>query len=358
MEGHRGRFMGEPTVSAMGLRRVGLLVLLRRAWAFDVALTLVGVLMLLTLAVTVAGVLLDPRAITGAPAWLKPAKFAVSISIYTFTFLWLLTYVRGRRRLVKLVAGVTAVALATEEAIIVGQVVRGTTSHFNVGTPLDGALWRAMGILVVLVFVANLVVAVLLLIQNFPDPAFAWALRLGVFVSLVGMGLAFLMTLPTSAQIAAAEAGGEMPIAGAHSVGVEDGGPGLPVVGWSTTGGDLRVAHFAGLHALQAMPLVGFLVAGLWAGRLGVRHRVALVWTAGLAYLGLVLLLAWQALRGQPLIAPDAATLAALAAICVAGVGSAVAVMLHARGVGEIQVRQEMSDRSSTHQERKVRIWR
>ncbi len=81
-------------------------------------------------------------------------------------------------------------------------------------------------------------------------------------------------------------------------MGAEDGGPGLPVVGWSTTGGDLRVAHFFGLHALQVMPLLGFLLGGLRAAWLGVRHRLALVWAAGFAYLGLVLLLAWQALRG------------------------------------------------------------
>lgn len=125
--------------------------LLRRAWTYSRPLTLVGVAMLLTLAVTLVGLLLDPRVITGAPAWLKPAKFAVSISIYCFTLLWLLTFVQGRPRLVKLVAWVTAVGLALEEVIIVVQVARGTTSHFNVGTALDGALWSAMGFIVVVV---------------------------------------------------------------------------------------------------------------------------------------------------------------------------------------------------------------
>ena len=307
------------------------LVLLRRAWGSNRPLTFVGVLMLVTLMGALVGLLVDPRAITGAPAWLKPAKFAVSISIYNFTFLWLLTYVRGRRRIVKLVAGVTAVALAFEEAIICAQVVRGTTSHFNFGTPLDGALFSTMGLLVVLVFAANLVVAILLLLQRLPDPAFAWALRLGIILSLVGMGVAFLMTVPTPAQLAAAETGEAMPIVGAHSVGVEDGGPGLPVVGWSTSGGDLRAAHFFGLHALQVMPLLGFLIAGSRANWLGMRHRVALVWVVGLAYLGLVLLLAWQALRGQPVVSPDALTLGTLCVIIVAAGGVASAVVLRAR---------------------------
>ncbi len=79
-------------------------------------------------------------------------------------------------------------------------------------------------------------------------------------------------------------------------------------------GGDLRVPHFFGLHALQVLPLIGGLLALDWTRRrLSERQRLALVWTAGLGYLGLVLLLTWQALRGQSIVAPDALTLAAFA---------------------------------------------
>jgi len=211
----------------------------------------------------------------------------------------------------------------------------GTTSHFNISTPVSAAVWATMGLSVVLVWVANLLTIVLLLIQRLPYPAFAWALRLGLIVSFVGMGLAFLMTTPTPEQIQAAGVDGEMPIAGAHSVGVEDGGPGLPITNWSTTGGDLRVAHFFGLHALQALPLFGFLIASFGPGWLRSSHRVVLVWVAGLFYLGLVLLLAWQALRGQPVVSPDALTLGALLALLAAAGAVASAVVIRARRTRE-----------------------
>jgi hypothetical protein len=304
------------------------LTLLRRAWALNAPLTLLGVVMVGTLLAALVGLVLDHRVITGAPAWLKPAKFAISVTIYCFTFVYLLKFVQGHRRLVAFVANATALALLVEMVIIVGQVIRGTTSHFNVSTPLDSALWSAMAGFITLTWTMALILGVLLLRQRMPDPVWAWAIRLSVLLALVGMGVAFLMTSPTAAQLAGARAGKGMPIVGAHTVGVADGGPGLLLLGWSTVGGDLRVPHFFGLHGLQLMLILGFLLT-LPAARatLSVGQRVALVWTAALGYLGLIGLLTSQALRGQSLIAPDGLTLAAGGAL-VAAVALATALIL------------------------------
>jgi hypothetical protein len=304
---------------------------LRRAWRIDKPLTLVGVAMIITLVVALVGLVVDPTVITGAPAWLKPAKFAISVAIYSFTFLWLLTFIQGRARLVRAVATITAVMFAIEMVVIIEAAVAGTTSHFNVSTPWHAALWSTMGMAIVIVWVANLVVGVALLRQQLPDRAFAWSLRLGVLGSAIGMGVAFFMTAPTAAQLTGARATGNLPISGAHSVGLADGGPGLPVLGWSTVGGDLRVGHFIGLHALQALPILGFLVTRYAPAWLRPADRLRIVVTGGAAYIAIVLLATWQALRAQPLIHPDALTLATLAVILAAAAGVTAGTLRAAR---------------------------
>ena len=278
---------------------------LRTASAVNAPLLIVGVGSSLLLAATVVGLLVDPRAITGAPAWLKPAKFAVSIAIYSFTLLWLLARVRGHARLVRLVSYGTALGFLVEIVAIVGQVVRGRASHFNVATPLDAFIFARMRDAIVLVFLLACLAAILLLRQRLTDPALAAALRGGLGLALVGMAVAVLMTVPTPPTSAAFGAGQ----AGAHGVGVADGGPGLPIVGWSTVGGDLRVAHFVGLHALQLLPLLAWTLGRRPFAALGTGGRLAIVRIAGWGYLGLLLLLAWQALRGQAVTAPDAPTI-------------------------------------------------
>ncbi len=304
---------------------------LARAWAANRSLTLLGVLMLVALAVALGGLLVDPRQITSAPAWLKPFKFAVSIAIYSFTLLWMLSFVQGRRWLVRTVSVATLLAFMIEMIVIITQVLRGTLSHYNAASAFDEMLFSAMGLFVLLIWAMNLVAAVLLVRQRLPDPAFAWALRLGLLLTLVGGATGALMTQPTAAQQTALDAD-QRGLIGAHSVGVADGGPGMPITGWSLTGGDLRIGHFVGLHALQALPIVGWLLTRRRSRRLGNRHRVALVALAGLGYLGLIVLLIWQALRGQPLLAPDPTTLLALTALVSTTVLPAIAILAHGRG--------------------------
>ncbi|MEU8110826.1 hypothetical protein [Micromonospora sp. NPDC048947] len=260
--------------------------------------------------VAVVGILVDPRVLTGAPIWLKPFKFAVSFVLYGATLAWMLSLLPRRSRAVERAVVVIVAVAVVENAWIVGQVIRGQTSHFNDTTPLNTALFAAMGAAIMVLFFAHLVIGIVVLIQRIPDRVAATAVGWGLGLSLLGMLAAVPMALPMQDP-------GIEGIGGAHSVGVPDGGPGLPVVGWSTTGGDLRIGHFVGLHALQALPILAILLSR-FATRLDERTRARLLVVAGGAYGVLTVLLTWQALREQPLLRPDAVTLAALAALVVA----------------------------------------
>jgi hypothetical protein len=291
--------------------------MIRTLWRTSRPLTAVGLTMLVMLGVFGVGLFVDPRTITGVPAWLKPAKFAISTAIYSLTLAWVFEALPTWRRTRTLVGWTTAVVFAIEVAIIAAQAWRGTTSHFNVSTPLNAVLFGVMGTLIVVQTVASAAVALALWREHgFRDQAMGWAMRLGMTLTIVGASTGGLMTRPTAAQLEQAQATHVMTVAGAHTVGAPDGGPGLPGTGWSTAHGDVRVPHFIGLHALQVLPL---LVVALRRRAWPARARVRAVIGAAVLYAGLYVTLLTQALRGQPLLQPDALTLMMAAAVAVLG---------------------------------------
>ncbi|MCB0133324.1 MAG: hypothetical protein KDD78_20815, partial [Caldilineaceae bacterium] len=143
-------------------------------------LTFTTILYVLLIPLPLIGMLLDPKVITGVNGWIKPLKFLISAAVYNATFLWLLTYVHGRRRLVRIVATGTGLLLLVEIVLITLQVFRNTTSHFNVSTPLDAAIFSTMGTAITLLAIMNLMLAIVLMRQRMDNRVFAWGLRLGV----------------------------------------------------------------------------------------------------------------------------------------------------------------------------------
>lgn len=275
------------------------------------------------------GLLADDRILAGAAIWAKPFKFAISFVVYALGLAWMLTLVTRGRRTGWWAGTVVALTGLAEMVIITGQVVRGKRSHFNVATHLDALLFRIMGVSVAFLWAAMLLIAILLLRARIADRASAAAIRAGVFLALAGAGLGFLMTLPTPGQ-RAADRHGTADVIGAHTVGAPDGGPSMPLTGWSTTGGDLRIPHFVGMHALQVLPLFLLALAALatHVPRLrDPRVRLRLVLVASGAYAALIALVLWQALRGQPLIHPDGATLACAALIALSTAAGAYAAL-------------------------------
>lgn len=249
-------------------------------------LALLGWLHLAALAVVVLLVApFDTRTILGLNPWVKPAKFLISIAAYVWTLAWFTRYVSSYRRSVRLVSWGTAVVFVGEMACIITQAARGVTSHFNSQTPFDDAVFSVMGFLI---SVNTLLVLLMLLLflrpSERPTPAYLWGIRAGLLLFFLGSLEGVVMIMNS-----------------AHTVGAPDGGPGLPVVNWSTRSGDLRVAHFLTFHALQLLPLAGFALSRYkpdWPDR----RRVACVLTLAVVYAAGVSLVFWQALNGRPLL--------------------------------------------------------
>lgn len=279
--------------------------------------------------VSAVGLAVDDRILVGVPIWTKPFKFSVSLVAYTLSLAWMISLLPTTHRAHRVgwwAGTVVAVSLTIEMVLITLQVVRGTQSHFNHATPFDNAVFQIMGASIAILWLSALVIAVLLLRARILDRATAWAVRLSSLIALAGAAVGFLMVRPTPEQLAVDEA----PITGSHSVGVPDGGPSMPLTGWSTTGGDLRIPHFFGMHALQLLPLLLLVLAALaprFARLADERVRLRLTLTAAGTYAATFVLLTWQALRGQALFSPDAVTLAATGAIVLLG-GAATALSL------------------------------
>lgn len=81
--------------------------------------------------VSAVGIFADPRVLTGVPIWLKPFKFSVSFVLYGATLAWMLSLLPRRSRVAEWAGMVIVATSLAEMVVIVGQVLRGTTSHYN-----------------------------------------------------------------------------------------------------------------------------------------------------------------------------------------------------------------------------------
>jgi len=183
--------------------------------------------------------------VLGVNAWIKPMKFFFSIWIFCWTMGWFLVYLINKRR-VRIYTWAVVIVMIIEQVIITWQAANGRLSHFNITTPLYQSLFMIMGIAIATLTAWTGVIGYYFFKQkqfDIPMP-YVWGIRLGIVVFVI---FAF--------------EGGIMASHLSHTVGAPDGGPGLPILNWSRLYGDLRVAHFIGIHSLQILPLFGYFIA-------------------------------------------------------------------------------------------------
>ena len=225
----------------------------------------------------------DHRTILGINPWIKPLKFDISVAIMLVTLAAILSGLQGFDAARRWIGAGVGIALCLENGIISLQSFRGVRSHMNYSTPLDASLYAMMGVLIListLLFAWTLGLTVL--DPTRWPPAVAWGVRLGLVTLLAGSVEGVLMV-----------------VHGGHTVGADDARSGLPLLNWSRDHGDLRIAHFFALHALQAFPLLGWLLSRT---SLPVRPQLALTCIGAALYLGAGWLLFHQAMAGRPLL--------------------------------------------------------
>lgn len=244
------------------------------------------------LVVCAVAYLFDVRTVNDINVWIKPNKFNSSLLMQLLTVLWLWQLVEPAKRATKFAVrlmATLAISGLIEIFYIAFQSARGRASHFNNQTAWEafmytGVMGSAAVVLVVTTSIAGYWIWKYASAEAREHQGLYWGAVLGLFLG----GMATLIT-------ASALASGQIAGPGHWVGGVRSDIGGLPILGWSTTGGDLRVPHFFATHLMQALPL-----AGLFADKLFPSVAKLLVWLASAAGLAIVVLTFLQAVSGRP----------------------------------------------------------
>lgn len=210
----------------------------------------------------------------GVNAWYKPFKFAFSTFLFAWAMGWYCYYLPGFN--IKLFNWSVIILLGFEIVYIALQAGKGQLSHYNLSTPVYATLYSLMALAATAVTLYTAYIGLLFFTQSFPTLPmyYVWSIRLGMLLFVVFSFEGFLMGSKLT-----------------HTIGGPDGGPGIPLLNWSTRYGDPRIAHFIGMHALQVLPLVSFYLLK--------NTRATQVFAALYGLLALLVLV--QALKGKPL---------------------------------------------------------
>jgi hypothetical protein len=251
----------------------------------------IGLALLIISIPTWALTLLDSRQLQGVSVWLKPFKFQVSTGVYLLTLAWFMVSLPAealRTKKARYIVWGAVISGLFEVAYITVQGSLGLASHYNLSSRLFANMYTLMGIGAVVLASASLVLGIL--IARNKAYALPPALKLAIVLGLI---LTFVMGTGYGGYLSAQRAG--------HWVGgaLSDSG-GLPLVKWSRSGGDLRVAHFFGIHAMHFIPAFGY---ALHAAGLSQNRATRAVWIFAVAFTGFCTWTFVQAIRGLPFFA-------------------------------------------------------
>ncbi|GAA0872977.1 hypothetical protein GCM10009117_21240 [Gangjinia marincola] len=183
-----------------------------------------------------------PIEFAGTNAWYKPIKFALSTTILSLSIAWYSGYLTKGND-INLMNWVIIITLAFEVIYITWQASKGQASHYNQSSPFYSFMFSMMALAATIATIAIGCIGYKFFLDPINDLPnyYLWAIRFGFILFVIFSFEGFVM-------------GGNM----AHTVGANDGVKGLPFLNWSLSYGDLRIAHFIGMHALQVLPLLAW----------------------------------------------------------------------------------------------------
>ncbi len=258
-----------------------------RGW--NLPLTWAGLASLALMIPTAWLALHDPRTFNGINVWDKPLKFELSIAVFLLMAGWVFTRLPAgwaKTGWGRYTVWTPIVASLFEIGYIAFRASRGEASHFNQSSVTAIVMYAFMGTGALAMSSTAMVqgIAVLRSPNTLGDNP--------VFRAALGWGLVLTFLLGASM-------GGYMSAQTGHWVGgVHNDAAGLPILGWSTTGGDLRPPHFLGIHASQIIPVASLVIIRLFGKRAGLMTGLFIA-----GYVALTAAVFVQALMGLPLIA-------------------------------------------------------
>jgi hypothetical protein len=257
--------------------------LIREIFSRNPLLAKIGLLFLVLAVCLGLFATINTKMILGINSMIKPVKFALSTWIYAWTMAYLLFYVNNQSR-VKWYSILATVVMLYENGVITIQAFRGKLSHFNQTELVGGILYAIMGIMIVWLTTATLVISLRFIFQKTTtiSKPFALSIKIGLLLFVI---FSFM--------------GGYMSIINSHNIGGKIGESGLTFLNWSTLFGDLRVAHFFGIHSLQIIPILGFFISTNMKNESKASIMIGL---GSIIYLAFVCFTMVQAIRGVPFV--------------------------------------------------------
>lgn len=223
----------------------------------------------------------------GANPWTKVIRYAAGLAIYSWTLAHFIQYLKDASpTILKVVRWGTFACVSLVAAGVTVQAMRGLPSHFNIKGEENAVIFAVISFGTL----ANSLIAFLMLFlflwEEIDLPrAYLMGIRLGFVLFSIGSLAGMIMMINQ-----------------AHTIGAADGGPGLPILEWSTKAGDLRPAHLAGIFGIQILPLAGWGLHRLMQDRKILAQLVIITGIAGL-WVFLFIRLFSMAVAGRPLFA-------------------------------------------------------